>query len=209
MLRINPEPDFHTSCSDENALNAIIEIYRNTGITEYLDLARIIANNIIENNYDGGLFAPSSQYGTWTTSHAAAVIMKLDAVINDVWSDALDFSFASYVYHQSYYINEHGKIPTEQHETRYTESYSPVLVKKIKVDKTTIAMKSGDVQNVTVTVLPDDADTQSYYWEISDQSIVKVDQNNNIYALGKGEVIIRAVVEDTAIESEDIHIIIE
>lgn len=61
---INPEPDFHTSCSDENALNAIIEIYRNTGIEDYLEIARIIANNIVENKYDGGLFAPSSQYGT-------------------------------------------------------------------------------------------------------------------------------------------------
>lgn len=206
---INPEPDFHTSCSDENALNAIIEIYRNTGTTDYLELARIIANNIVETNYDGGLFAPSSQYGTWTTSHAAAVIMKLDAVINDVWSDALDFSFASYVYHQAYYINEHGKIPVEQHETRHTESYNSVKPRKIKVDKTAIAMNIGDVQNVNVTVLPDDADSRSYYWEISDESIIKIDADNNIYAVGRGEVTVRAVVEDTAIESEDIHIIVE
>lgn len=135
--------------------------------------------------------------------------MKLDAVINDVWSDALDFSFASYVYHQAYYINEHGKIPTEQHETRHSESYSAVLPKKIKVDKTAITMNIGDIENINVTVLPDDADSRSYYWEISDESIVKVDENNNIYAVGRGEAIIRAVVEDTAIESEDIRIIVE
>lgn len=206
---ISPEPNFHTNCADASALNAIIEIYRNTGIEDYLELARIIANNIVENNYDGGLFVPSSQYGTWTTSYEAAVIMKLDAIINDVWSDALDFSFRSYVYHQSYYIDEHGKIPVEQHETRHTESYTSVNPRKIKVDKTAIIMNIGDVQNINVTVLPDDADSSSYYWEISDESIVKIDADNNIYAVGRGEVTIKAVVEDTAIESEYIHITVE
>lgn len=206
---IEPKLNMHTTCDDANALNAIIEIYRHSKNEGYLEIARIIANNIVENNYDGGIFAPSSQYGTWTSSYDAAVLMKLDAVINDAWSEALDFSFQSYVYHQAYYINEHGKIPTIQYEARYEEEYTAVEAKKIKVDKTAIKMNCGDIEKINVTVLPDDADSKTYYWEISDQSIVKIDDDNRIYAVGKGDAVIRAVIEDTAIESADIRISVE
>lgn len=207
---IAPRLNLHTTLSDANALNTIIEIYRNTGTEDYLDLARIVANNIVESDYDGGLFVPSSRYGTWTTSHAAAVIMKLDAIINDVWSDALDFSFESYVYHQAYYIDEHGKIPTKQHETRHTEEYKSVMPKKIKIDTTELKMNVGEKEKINVTVLPDDYDTSyGYYWEISDESVVMTDDNDNVIAIGKGEATIRAVVEDTDVESADIHIIVQ
>ncbi len=203
-----PKPDYHTTCDDANALNVVIELYQMTEKSEFLRLARIIANNIVTNQYSGGLFIPEDQYGTWTTSYIAAVLMKLDAIINNTWSDALNFSFQSYVYHQAYYINEHGKIPTTQHESRHEESYTSILAKKILINADYLTMEVGDARELEITVLPDDAGSKGYYWEISDQSVVQA-EGNVIYAVGKGEAVIRAVINNRDVESADIHITVE
>ena len=205
---IEPEPNYNTTCDDANGLNTIIELYRLTGNDKYLKLARVIANNIIEEKYSGGLFIPEDQYGTWTSSYIAAVLMKLDAIINNTWSDALNFSFESYVYHQAYYIDDHGVIPTKQHESRHEEEYAKVLAKKILVDTEQLTMAVGESKQLGITVLPDDANSKSYYWEISDPSVVQTN-GSTVYAVGKGEAIIRAVVNDTNVESADIHITVE
>lgn len=206
---VMPDLNLHTTNSDANALDAMLELYRHTGIEDYLTVARIIGNNIVEQEYDAGFFVPANMYSSWTSTHYSLVLLKLDAIINGTWSDALNFSFESYIYHQTYFVDDHGKVPTDQHSDKYWEAYTDVLPRKVRVDKTEIKMNVGETLGLNVTVLPDDAASKGFYWEIPDQGVVKIDDQNNIYAVGRGEVYIRAVINDTAIESEDIHIIVE
>ena len=68
-------------------------------------------------------------------------------------------------------------------------------VKDIVVDKNDITLEIGDEDKITATVTPDDATDKGVTYESSDETVVKVDENGNIEAVGEGTAIITVTSE--------------
>lgn len=61
-----------------------------------------------------------------------------------------------------------------------------IPVEEIKLDYTDIVMSVGKVQRITAEVLPIDASDKTLIWESSDTSVVTVDSNGLVTAVGQG-----------------------
>jgi|GEM_PF-2309451 len=68
-------------------------------------------------------------------------------------------------------------------------------VKDIVVDKNDITLEIGDEDKITATVTPDDATDKGVTFESSDETVVKVDENGNIEAVGEGTATITVTSE--------------
>ena len=66
---------------------------------------------------------------------------------------------------------------------------------EIKVDKTEITIREDGTDKVTATVNPD-ATNKEVTYESSDETVVKVDENGNIEAVGDGEAVITVTSKD-------------
>jgi len=62
-----------------------------------------------------------------------------------------------------------------------------VPVEKIDVDKTEIKLTPDGIDKITVTVTPDDATDKDVIFVSGDESIVRVDKDGNVEAVGEGE----------------------
>ena len=71
-----------------------------------------------------------------------------------------------------------------------------IPVEKVEVEKDEFTLTEGDKDKIEVTVTPDDATNKKVTYESSDESIVKVDENGNIEAVGEGEATITVTTED-------------
>lgn len=60
----------------------------------------------------------------------------------------------------------------------------------ITVDREEITLTEGETDKITASVTPDDATEKGVTYESSDESVVKVDENGNITAVGAGEAVI-------------------
>ena len=77
-----------------------------------------------------------------------------------------------------------------------TDSSSPVIpVESISLDRHEVDLTVGDSDTLVAAVTPDNA-TEDVLWASSDESVVTVDQDGNITAVGAGEAIIVAGTEN-------------
>ena len=77
-----------------------------------------------------------------------------------------------------------------------TDSSSPVIpVESISLDRHEVDLTVGDSDTLIAAVTPDNA-TEDVLWASSDESVVTVDQDGNITAVGAGEAIIVAGTEN-------------
>ena len=74
-------------------------------------------------------------------------------------------------------------------------------VEEIIVDKNEINLEEGEADKITVTVKPDDATNKEVAFESSDETIVKVDEDGNIEAVGEGEATITVTSKDDPTKS--------
>lgn len=207
---IKPELNFNTASQDPIFIDALVLLYERTQEEDYLKLARLIANNICENKFSDNLFVDSETYSTWISMHEPLALMKLDAAINGMEIDALDYLYPSNTYLQERWVDDHGYVDeTNQHSDKYSLTYTPVKVKEIVVETDEIVMKKGEAMELAVEVLPDDATTKTLFWEIDDQSVVSIDFSNTIYAHAKGETYIRAVAAESPVLSKRVKVIVE
>ena len=68
----------------------------------------------------------------------------------------------------------------------------PNPVTSITLNKTTLNITEGDIETLTVTYAPEDADGRSVSWTSSDTKIATVDANGKVTAIGVGTAIITA-----------------
>lgn len=96
--------------------------------------------------------------------------------------------------------------PTKTAEVKVTVE---VPVDKVIVEKEEITLDVGEKDEITVIVTPDDATDKSVIYESSDESVVKVDENGNIEAVGKGEATITVTSKDDPTKKTEIKVTVE
>lgn len=65
-------------------------------------------------------------------------------------------------------------------------------VQSVVLDKSSLAMNTGDTHKLTATVLPNDATYKSVYWTSANASVATVDSDGNVKAMGPGTTVITA-----------------
>ncbi len=84
-----------------------------------------------------------------------------------------------------------------------------VPVEEIITDRDEITLDKGETDKITVTVNPDSATDKGLIYESSDESIVKVDKNGSITAVGEGEAIITVTSKDNPTKKTTVKITVE
>ncbi|MCR5068591.1 MAG: Ig-like domain-containing protein [Prevotella sp.] len=68
----------------------------------------------------------------------------------------------------------------------------PIEVSSVSLNKSSLTITEGDVEKLTVTVIPANATDQSITWTTSDANVAKVDTEGNVTAVAEGTAIISA-----------------
>ncbi len=90
---------------------------------------------------------------------------------------------------------EDGKFVINK-DVHFVGSFEKIKVDEIVIDKTVIELEPGKTDKITVTVTPEDALDKKVIFESGDESIVKVDEDGNITAVGEGETVITVYPND-------------
>ncbi|MBR3869223.1 MAG: Ig-like domain-containing protein [Clostridia bacterium] len=93
--------------------------------------------------------------------------------------------------------------PTKTETVKVTVT---VPVEDVVADKTDITLDIGKKDKITVTVTPDDASDKGVTFKSSNNSVVTVDENGNITAVGKGEATITVTSKDDPIKTETVKV---
>ncbi len=96
--------------------------------------------------------------------------------------------------------------PTKKETVKVTVK---IPVEDVKADKEDITLNKGDKDKITVTVTPDDATDKNVTYESSDETVVKVDENGNIEAVGEGEATITITSKDDPTKKETVKVKVE
>ena len=83
--------------------------------------------------------------------------------------------------------------PTKTAEVKVTVE---VPVDKVIVEKEEITLDVGEKDEITVIVTPDDATDKSVAYESDDETVVKVDENGKVTAVGEGSATITVTAND-------------
>ena len=83
--------------------------------------------------------------------------------------------------------------PTKTAEVKVTVE---VPVDKVIVEKEEITLDVGEKDEITVIVTPDDATDKSVTYESDDETVVKVDENGKVTAVGEGSATITVTAND-------------
>ena len=83
-----------------------------------------------------------------------------------------------------------------------------IAVSGITLNHTSFAVMVGDVKTLVATVTPDDATNKKIMWTTSNPSVITVDENGVVVAIGAGNAIVYAVSEDGAKMAQCIVVVI-
>lgn len=190
--------DLTASSSDPKLLISIIELYKNTGNYDLLNLARIIGNNIIDKNMSNGYFVAGSSrtYSELDDFYAYSLILLDAATRGDFTSVPVTYLGKGY-FHTSY-IDERGRemSPAFDFNFLWNNSRKSVYVKRITSDKQEYTLTTGETEGINLTIYPDDASSKSINWYSENPNVAIVDEKNTIYAFGQGGTKITGVSND-------------
>ena len=211
MNGIKPKLNMGTTTIEPSFIRVLLNLYDASGERDYLDLARVIANNMINARYKNGYLIPDStkQYID-TEGEQHYVLLRLEEALRGEKGIVPDS-----IYISSVEIQDHGY----DEYLRYTEWQSPYLVNakydnvdvtEVTVFEEEIVITPGQSKKIEVEVYPDDASSKSIIWEIADRSIVSISDSNVVTAKQKGETTVYAIATAAyGVKSTPIRIIVE
>lgn len=162
------ELNYQYDGKDPKILIAMLYLYRATGCTEFLDMARNIASNIIENSMVNGFFVENDSLryiplDNISGLYAYAMVM-LEAYIEGAEDLIPEYVPRAGVLDFYYYDTETGEQKRQANETTiwYGKSYEGILPKEIEFDRESITLKVGETVTIGYKILPDDAANKSF-----------------------------------------------
>ena len=212
----NTKLDFSATSTDPKYVIAFCNLYSVTENADYLEMARLIANNFIKSNMVHGLFTyqPSSHYieiagrnGVYPYALALleATIRGEDELIPTY------YPFGGY-YEDRGYLENTGERKTNVHDTDMWNRYNvtPVHITDIIVAEEEITLKAGEEKALNISFEPDDATNKSVRITSSDPTCVLADEAaKRICALKKGSAEIRIVSANNKLLNKTIKVTVE
>ena len=181
--------NYATTASDPSLLMAVVDIYYATGRTEFLTLARRIAENMISTYYKYGIFVDKSNTGINVgqahivrTGDVNSVkyysLCYLEAAIRGE-KDLIPeyYPWDSYVEGYYEYNVNHQTQRTYINQVSDANRYNAVEATDIIIDEV-IYLKKGETKKLEYKVLPDDVTSSSIVCESEDKSIVRVNKDD-------------------------------
>lgn len=176
------------------AILAVLHLYEASGNTKFLDLARNMANKMINALMIDGMFALPDKtnarylYLYGESSQYAWILAYLEALI--LGEDVSEFYFQPYEgYYEDYgwYGDNEIHMKSVSSGTMWGTAYTSVAPQRIDVAETEITLNVGETYELNYTVEPDDASNKSVIITTSDASCVQVGVDSaQITAVGKG-----------------------
>ena len=176
------------------AILAVLHLYEASENTEFLDLARNMANKMISTLMTDGMFALPDKtnarylYLYGEPSQYAWILAYLEALI--LGEDVSEFYFQPYEgYYEDYgwYGDNEIHMNSVSSGTMWGTAYTAVAPQRIDVAETEITLNVGETYELDYTVEPDDASNKSVIITTSDASCVQVGVDNaQITAVHKG-----------------------
>lgn len=215
------EMQLNYNTDDAGAYHVICltDLYLATGKTEFLDLARVVAKNMIDEYYKYGFFLnktgigtePGKYYnialGSASTQYYYALAYLEGAIHGDRSIVPRTLMFDGY--YQDNYVYENNNISRVMDTVWWYLADEKVLVSDIVFDRETVALKTGEKQTLQYTVLPKDATDKSVSFWFTDNSVAKIDRKNGtITGLSPGETDLLCVSSDLNV-AKTLHIIVE
>lgn len=164
-------------------------LYQATGITDYLDMARNIANNFIDSRMVDGLFfiTPSNVYiplGGHKAERFHHALLMLEATIRGEEDKIPAFvPYGGYFEDKSYDEIEKGRYTSslsDIKDTTYWFAYynENVKAQEILLSEDEITVSPGETRALEISVLPKDA-SYSLWYDITDPSCVSINYDTN------------------------------
>ncbi len=179
--------DVNLNTSEANPLlmMSILELYQATKKTEFLDLARVIADNIVENNMDQGMFVEYMNrryiYTGSSSGHYPYAFAMLEATIRGEEDIMPDFQPNSSTREGPVYVVETGVQWGSSHDFQiYAEKMPNIGVVRIAAPSKEITMKVGEELKIDASVYPNDATDKSYAAASSDTKCVFVNEDTKV-----------------------------
>ena len=181
--------NYATTASSPQLLMAVADIYLATGNTEFVTLARRIAENMISTYYKYGIFVNSSNTGTspgqeyivFTGSTNAIKYYSLcyleAAIRGEIDLVPHYYPFDGYV--QSFVEQQDTGVLERKYISGLTfkSLYNPVEATDLIIDEV-IYLKPGETKKLQYKLLPDDVTSTSIVCESEDKSIVRVNKDD-------------------------------
>lgn len=178
--------NYTTNVTSYNHVMALTDLYYATGQTEFLDLARIVANNFIKSNWKWGMLvgntgasiSPGSAYvlpinGSgkyyYALSYLEAAIIGMNDLVPRV-------QLMGSGYHDQY-VHENGVVTREYDGTTFLKLKNPsVYVQDIIFETENVTLSPGEKTTLKYTVLPTDASSKSITYWITNNMVATVNK---------------------------------
>ena len=206
--------NFSTECSHPKAAYALAELYKSTGRTDYLDLARVVANNVLKDHYAFGVFRKSLNYVNANFSIQNEwyymALISIEAISRGE-ADLLPRWMPYNGYWSCDLLKPDGTVIRKAQApwTAWSYTYNAVEVTDIIPQKMEYEMTVGEKIPLKFTVEPEDAANKEVDWQSDDMTIARYDSTDGtIYAAKAGETILRGYSADLKVKA-DIRVIVK
>lgn len=193
--------NYYTVQDQPMDIMAFLWLYEATGVVEYLDLARVIAGNMIDNHYFNGFFVDSkeNQYATigYEFGNYTYSLALLEAAIRGEFGEYPKYYNAASTALDYNFDNKETGGRTGEGSAFKKKKMKGVLTTSIQVDTDNIYLSAGESKKMLVTVEPDDASNKAINWNCKNSKIARIDpETNTIYGISKGQTVIYGISDD-------------
>jgi len=190
----NMELNLNTDCEQPFVLISLCELYNKFSAPEYLELARVVANNILKNRFADGYFyeKPNMLHANFNTEEPYAIIYFL-ATVKGI-AQNIPEHFGSRGFFQFDWYEQH----TGQNKKLYSNKLwsltttGEVLASAIELDVNTLELSSGDKYTLSATIEPEDTEDKTIEYVSSDENVCIVNEDGVITAVSAGEATVTA-----------------
>ena len=193
----NADINMMTSCSDPYIIVGLINLYRSTGDATYLQLARRIGDNIVAKNFNGRFFVASSsnKYIKLADSYAY-ILLLLEAETCNTPEKVTEFRLCEPYFHADILMDNGWQRDKQFDRSSFWPMTLPsVYVREIKTNSDYVELSPGEIYDLGVTVIPDDASSKTVEWSSSNDAVADTD-GEKIYAYSEGVTVLRGVSSD-------------
>ena len=192
-------PGVNLSTTNQTPMNSIIAsyLYETTGNGAYLDLARKIAENIIDAYYHNRIFKDSTSYKNirWCGKNDAMPysLYLLEHAIRGTLSSVTYYCPNGAQFTADIIEEYTGRFLSKRMSAwnAWAVPLDSVKVKSIKTDEQEYFLSQNEERKIKVTIYPDDAENKTVNWYNQNPSVARFNsETNTLTAYTKGETIL-------------------